>query len=188
MGERDWVEKVVDGKTITDTIYHTIPAFSFTNQFEEEVTEKDFSDKIYIADFFFTSCPTICPVMKKNMLVVYKSIKDFDDVGILSHTIDPSHDTPQVLAKYAEDLGVTGKKWQFVTGEKSAIYGIAQKGYFIAANEDGAAPGGFIHSGAFTLVDREKRVRGVYDGTDEKSVKRLIEDIKTLRKEYEKGA
>jgi|SRR5690606_15036761 len=187
MGERDWVERTENGQTVVDTIYHTIPGFSFTNQFEEVVTDKDFDDKIYIADFFFTSCPTICPVMKKNMLTVYKSIKNFDDVAILSHTIDPTHDTPQVLLKYAEDLGVTGKQWQFVTGEKSDIYGIATKGYFIAANEDGSAPGGFIHSGAFTLVDKEKRVRGVYDGTDEQSVKRLIADIQTLRKEIVDG-
>lgn len=184
MGERDWVEKTVDGKTVTDTIYHTIPAFSFTNQYGETVTEKDLDGKIYIADFFFTSCPTICPVMKKNMLTVYKSIREANDVAILSHTIDPSHDTPEVLLKYAGDLGLSGHQWLFLTGPKEEIYKIAQKSYFVAANEDGAEPGGFIHSGAFTLVDREKRVRGVYDGTDEKRVKQLIEDISVLRKEY----
>jgi protein SCO1/2 len=184
LGERDWKETTVDGKTVVDTIYHSIPSFSFTNQFEETVTENDVNQKIYIADFFFTSCPTICPVMKKNMLKVYKSIQNLDDVVILSHTIDPSHDTPQVLRKYAEDLGLDGRQWLFLTGPKSAIYSIAQKSYFVAANEDSKAAGGFIHSGAFTLVDKEKRVRGVYDGTDEEKVKQLIADIGTLREEY----
>ncbi len=184
MGERDWTERQVDGKTVADTIYHTVPGFSLTDQYGDTITENSVEGKIYIADFFFTSCPTICPVMKKNMLKVYKSINGVSDVAILSHTIDPSHDTPEVLLKYATDLGVTGRQWLFLTGPKSDIYGIA-KSYFVAANEDGAAPGGFIHSGAFTLVDREKRVRGVYDGTDETKVKKLIDDIQTLRKEYE---
>lgn len=184
MGERAWEERQVDGKTVTDTIYHSIPAFSFTDQHGGTVTENNVDGKIYIADFFFTSCPTICPVMKKNMLKVYKSIGGMNDVAILSHTIDPSHDTPEVLLKYASDLGVTGHQWLFLTGPKSDIYGIA-KSYFVAANEDGAAPGGFIHSGAFTLIDREKRVRGVYDGTDDAKVRKLIDDIQILRKEYE---
>ncbi len=183
MGERDWTERQVDGKTVTDTIYHSIPAFSFTDQYGDTVTESDVEGKIYIADFFFTSCPTICPVMKKNMLKVYKSVNGMNDVAILSHTIDPAHDTPEVLLKYATDLGVTGRQWLFLTGPKSGIYGIANS-YFVAANEDGAAPGGFIHSGAFTLIDKEKRVRGVYDGTDDKKVKKLIDDIQILRKEY----
>lgn len=187
MGERDWVERLVDGKTVTDTIYHAIPSFSFTSQYGATVTEESVQDKIYVADFFFTSCPTICPVMKKNMLKVYKSIQDTDDVAILSHTIDPVYDTPEVLKKYAEDLGITGDKWLFLTGAKSDIYNIAQKGYFIAANEDGAAPGGFIHSGAFTLVDKDKHVRGVYDGTDEGKVRQLIADIASLRREYKKS-
>lgn len=187
MGERDWVEKTIDGKTVTDTLYHSIPSFTFTNQFGDTVSEQVVKDKIYVADFFFTSCPTICPVMKKNMLKVYKSIQNTDEVAILSHTIDPVHDTPAVLLKYTEDLGIAGDQWLFLTGEKSDIYGIAQKGYFIAANEDGKAPGGFIHSGAFTLVDKEKRVRGVYDGTDDESVKKLISDIAILQKEYIKN-
>lgn len=184
MGERDWTERQVDGKTVTDTVYHSIPAFSFADQYGDTITEKNVEEKIYVADFFFTSCPTICPVMKKNMLKVYKSIDGMNDVAILSHTIDPSHDTPEVLLKYASDLGVTGRQWLFLTGPKPDVYGIA-KSYFVAANEDGAAPGGFIHSGAFTLVDKEKRVRGVYDGTDDAKVKKLIDDIQILRKEYE---
>ncbi len=184
MGERAWEEKQVDGKTVTDTIYHSIPAFSFTDQYGDTITEKNMEGKIYIADFFFTSCPTICPVMKKNMLKVYKSIHEMGDVAILSHTIDPSHDTPEVLLKYATDLGITGRQWLFLTGPRSDIYGIA-KSYFVAANQDGTAPGGFIHSGAFTLVDREKRVRGVYDGTDDEKVRKLMDDIRILRKEYE---
>ncbi|GAA4437573.1 SCO family protein [Ravibacter arvi] len=185
LGERDWVEKVIDGKTVTDTIYHQIPGFSFVSQHGDSITEKQVEGKIFVADFFFTSCPTICPVMKKNMLKVFKAIQDKPDVAILSHTIDPVHDTPQVLLKYATDLGVSGDQWLFLTGQKADIYGIAQR-YFVAANEEGSAPGGFIHSGAFTLVDKDKHVRGVYDGTDDKKVAQLISDIEVLRKEYEK--
>ncbi|WP_439584140.1 SCO family protein [Dyadobacter bucti] len=186
LGERDWVTKTVDGKEIVDTIYNVIPPFTFVNQDSDTVTEKIVEGKIYVSDFFFTSCPTICPVMKRQMLKVFKEIKANPDVMIISHTIDPEHDTPQVLHKYAEDLGVEGKQWQFVTGPKEKIYEIGQKNYMSTAKEDKSAEGGYIHSGAFILVDKEKHVRGMYDGTTDEGTQKLLKDITTLLEEYTK--
>ncbi|WP_374756612.1 SCO family protein [Dyadobacter bucti] len=186
LGERDWVTKTVDGKEIVDTIYNVIPPFTFVNQDSDTITEKIVEGKIYVSDFFFTSCPTICPVMKRQMLKVFKEIKANPDVMIISHTIDPEHDTPQVLHKYAEDLGVEGKQWQFVTGPKDKIYEIGQKNYMSTAKEDKSAEGGYIHSGAFILVDKEKHVRGMYDGTTDEGTQKLLKDITTLLEEYKK--
>ena len=180
LGERDWIKKTVDGKEVVDTIYNTIPPFSFVNQNSDTVTEKIIDGKIYITDFFFTTCPTICPVMKRQMLKVYEKFKGNKDVMILSHTIDPEHDTPQVLNAFAKDLGVTGNQWQFLTGSKEKIYEIGLKSYMVVAKEDKSAEGGFLHSGAFVLVDKDKHVRGIYDGTTEEGTKRIIADIQTL--------
>jgi protein SCO1/2 len=184
LGERDWVTKKVDGKEVVDTIYNTIPPFSFTNQYGDTVTEKIVEGKIYVTDFFFTSCPTICPVMKRQMLKVYKEFKDNPDVMILSHTIDPEHDTPKVLNTFAKDLGIEGKQWQFLTGPKEKIYEIGQKSYLSAAQEDKTAEGGFLHSGAFILIDKDKHIRGMYDGTTEEGTQKLMQGIKLLLEEY----
>lgn len=180
IGEPEEVTHVVDGKEVTETVYPTIPDFSFTNQRSETVTQDNFKGKIYIADFFFTTCPTICPVMKKNMLKVYDRFKDHPDVRILSHSIDPEHDTPAVLSEYAKDLGVSGNMWTFVTGEREKIYDIGQKHYLVSASADPDQPGGFIHSGAFVLVDKDRHIRGMYDGTSETSTAQLIRDIHNL--------
>ena len=182
-GEPEVVKKVIDGKETEQTIYPTIPDFSFINEDKEVVTEKDFKGKVYVADFFFVTCPTICPVMKKNMLTVYKEYKDNPDVKILSHTIDPEHDTPEILKKYSTDLGVTGKMWQFVTGDKEKIYDIGQKHYMVSALEDSSQAGGYIHSGAFVLVDKDRHIRGMYDGTTADGTAKLIKDLATLLKE-----
>jgi protein SCO1/2 len=186
LGERDWVTKTVDGKEVVDTIYNVIPPFTFVNQDADTITEKIVEGKIYVSDFFFTSCPTICPMMKRQMLKVFKEIKGNPDVMIVSHTIDPEHDTPQVLSKYASDLGVEGKQWQFLTGPKEKIYEIGQKNYMSTLKEDKAAEGGYIHSGAFILVDKEKHVRGMYDGTTEEGTQKLLKDITILLEEYKK--
>lgn len=184
LGERDAVKKVVNGKEIVDTVYNTIPAFSFTNQYGETVTEKIVEGKIYVTDFFFTSCPTICPVMKRQMVKVYKEFKDNPNVMILSHTIDPEHDTPKVLNTFAKDLGVEGQQWQFLTGPKEDIYALGQKSYLSAAQEDKTAEGGFLHSGAFILIDKDKHIRGMYDGTTEEGTQKLTRDMKILLEEY----
>lgn len=184
LGEREPIEKTVDGKTVVDTIYQTIPPFSFVNQDSAFVTEKDFEGKIYVADFFFTSCTSICPIMHRNMLNLYKEFKDNKDVKILSHTIDFKYDTPSRLKSYSEKLGITGNQWQFVKGTKDSVYTLAEKHYLVAVAEDKTATDGFIHQGWFILVDKEKRLRGAYDGTKPEQVDQLIQDIKTLLNEY----
>ena len=186
LGEPDVVNKVIDGKEKEEKIYPTIPDFSFTNQDKQTVTQADFKNKVYVADFFFVTCPTICPIMKKNMLTVYKEFKDNPDVKILSHTIDPEHDNPDVLKQYATDLGVAGTMWQFVTGDREKIYDIGQKHYMVSAMEDSSQAGGYIHSGAFVLIDKERHIRGMYDGTTEEGTKKLMRDMKILLEEYKK--
>lgn len=170
--------------TETDTVYYTVGDFSLVNQDSVVVTNETLDGKIYIADFFFTSCPTICPKMKTQLLRVYEKIKGSEDVSILSHTIDPDYDSVVVLKEFAFNLGVKSPTWQFVTGEKDSIYSLAET-YLVLADEDPDAPGGYMHSGAFLLVDKERRIRGVYDGTVPEQVNILIKDIDLLRKEYE---
>jgi protein SCO1/2 len=167
----------------TDTVYHTIADFKFVDQDSAEVTGDTFKDKIYVADFFFTSCRTICPIMKTQMLRVYDSIQNESDVLLLSHSIDPEFDTVGLLHDFAERLGVKSDKWHFVTGKKEDIYKIAQTSYFATAMEDKTEPDGFIHTGAFLLIDKKKRIRGKYDGTKEEDVNRLLADIARLKKE-----
>ncbi|WP_338870204.1 SCO family protein [Spirosoma sp. SC4-14] len=186
LGEPETVEKIVDGKKVSVVEYPTIPDFQFTNQDGKPITQQDFAGKIYVADFFFVTCPTICPVMKRNMLDVYRAYKDSPDVRILSHTIDPEHDTPAVLKEYATELGVTNPMWQFVTGDKEKIYDIGQEHYLVTAKADSTVQGGYIHSGAFVLIDKDRHVRGMYDGTTKEGTVKLIADIEKLRKESEK--
>jgi protein SCO1/2 len=185
MGRKEISQKEVNGEMVADTVYHQIGDFFFVNQDSLEVTHDTFKDQIYIADFFFTSCPTICPIMKTQMLRVYDEIQNMDDVKILSHTIDPEYDTVALLKDFAERLGVTSDKWHFVTGEKEIIYDAGQRSYMVTALEDSSQPGGFVHSGAFILVDKDRRVRGLYDGTKADQVDRLISELAVLRKEYE---
>ncbi len=166
-----------------DTIYHQIPPFRFVDQDSQQVTEAFFKDKIVVVDFFFTTCPSICPVMKRQMHRVYKAFEGNPHVGFLSHTIDPEHDSVAVLKAYAQRLGVSNQ-WRFVTGNKDSIYTIAEQGYMVAVAEDAAAPGGYVHSGNFLLIDPQRHIRGVYLGTDEESVNKLIKDMKILLKEY----
>jgi len=149
------------------------------------VSNENYVGNIYVADFFFTSCPTICPTMKAQMMRVYEQYEEAKDFMIVSHTIDPKYDTAALLKNYAQNLGVNTDVWQFLTGEKDSIYSLAEKSYMILADEEPSAPGGFIHSGAFLLVDKEQRIRGVYDGTVEEEVNLLINDIAILQKEYE---
>ncbi len=186
LGREKVVEKIVDGKMVKDTVPHTIADFSFVNQDSAVVTNEDLKGKIYVADFFFTTCPTICPIMKKEMLRVYEVYKGNEEVAILSHTIDPEHDTVALLKQFAQNLGVDTKQWQFLTGDKDEIYDIGEESYMVVANEDPDQPGGFIHSGAFILVDKKRRIRGIYDGTQKNSIDILIKDIKRLLKAYDK--
>lgn len=183
MGNRDAVTKTVNGKTVVDTIYQTIPDFKFVNQYGDTITQKSLKGDIYVADFFFTTCPSICPIMHRNMLKVYNEFKSVPDFKIISHTIDPRHDSVAVMKKYADKLGISGNSWWLLQGDKEMTYNLGQKNYLVAVKQDDGTPGGYVHQGWFVLVDKQKRIRGYYDGTDEKQVAKLIEDIKTLRAE-----
>lgn len=177
-------ELVENDQGYYDTLHHSIQDFTFINQDSVVVTNSTFDNKIYIADFFFTSCPSICPIMKTQMLRVYNKFLDQREVAFLSYTIDPRHDSVPVLKEYAERLEVESAKWHFVTGEKEVIYELAQRSYMSIAGEDNQAAGGYIHSGRFILVDKERRIRGVYDGTSEDDVNKLMADIPVLLNEY----
>ncbi|MEO8794352.1 MAG: SCO family protein [Daejeonella sp.] len=183
LGNREPVEKVVDGKTVTDTIYQTIEPFSYLNQDSIPVTEKDFDGKIYIADFFFTSCNTICPTMHRNLLGVYEQFKGNPEVKFLSHSIDSKYDIPSKLKKYATKLGVEGDQWEFVHGSADSIYNVSAKNYLVAAYADDKEPQGLVHQGWFILVDKDKHMRGAYDGTKEDQVEHMVADMKILLKE-----
>ncbi|MEM7037854.1 MAG: SCO family protein [Bacteroidota bacterium] len=159
-----------------------LPAFSFMNQDSQMVSEKEVMGRVHVADFFFTSCPTICPRMKANMLTVYEEFQSEDRILLVSHSIDTRHDSVPVLKAYAEKLEVAAPRWNFVTGEKEHILGMA-KHYMIAAMEDSTAPGGYAHSGAMILFDGERNIRGYYDGTSAEETKELIRDMHRLLQE-----
>lgn len=183
IGERDVVEKVVDGKTVVDTVYAAIPEFQFLNQDSTLISDKDFDNKIYVANFFFTHCPSICPTMQRNVLKAYQKYKGNEGVAFLSHSIDFKYDQPHILKSYATKLGVDNDQWQFVTGSKSAIYGISDK-YLVFTKEDENVPGGYDHSGYLVLIDHNKYIRGVYDGTSEEETEKLMKDMDILLAEY----
>jgi protein SCO1/2 len=162
---------------------HTIQDFSFLNQDSLVVTNDTFKNKIYIADFIFLRCPTICPVMNMELKRVYDTFKDNENVLFVSHTVDPENDTIPVLKAYSENLEVNPKKWHFLWGEQKDIFDIAKNSYFTQAYEDLDAPGGYAHSGGFILVDKNRHIRGVYDGTNSVDVDRLIKEIVILLNE-----
>ena len=173
-----------NGIQVYDTTYHSIQSFSFVDQDSSIITNETFDGKIYVADFFFTSCPSICPIMKTQMLRVYETFIDSKDILILSHTIDPVYDSVAVLHEFADRLGVKSDRWHFVTGDKQEIFKIAQLSYMSVVAEDNEADGGYVHSGRFLLVDKERHIRGAYDGTNADDVDLLIKDIGILQKEY----
>jgi len=176
-------QTMVNGKPVIDTVYKTISDFSFLNQDSVIVTNKDFDGKIYVADFFFTSCPTICPIMHRNLLKVYEKYKGNQDVMLLSHTIDYRYDIPSRLKAYRSKLGADGKQWQFVWGAKDIVYRMAEKDYLVSVNEDKASPGGYVHQGYLVLIGKHRRVRGAYDGTKTDQVDQLMKDMDILLKE-----
>lgn len=180
-GDRHPVSKIVNGQTVVDTVYQTIPPFKYINQYGDSISDKNLTGKIYVADFFFTSCPSICPVMQRNMLTVYNTFKSAGDVKILSYTIDPKYDSVKVLKKYADKLGIKGNMWWLLQGKKEATYELASKSYLVSVRADNTVPGGYVHQGYFVLVDKQQRVRGAYDGTNPQQVAQLVDDIKTLK-------
>jgi protein SCO1/2 len=171
-------EVEIEGKILKDTVYHKIADFAFVNQDGDTISNSDVAGKVYVADFFFTTCPTICPIMKKEMLRVYDAYKSNPNFKILSHSIDPRHDTQEVLKDYSVKLGIPdASTWNFLTGDSEKIFEIGQTSYLTTAMEDQNEEGGFLHSGAFLLIDQNGRIRGVYDGTKADQVDRLINDI-----------
>lgn len=164
--------------------YHAIANFKLVNQNGKTITELDYEGKIYVADFFFTTCPSICPIMTKNMVALQDKILNDPDVMLLSHTVTPEIDNVQQLKKYALEKGVNDAKWNLVTGDKKQIYELARKSY-LAVKEDGdGGPYDMIHTENFILVDKKRRIRGFYDGTKAEEIDKLMADIAILKKEY----
>jgi protein SCO1/2 len=164
--------------------YHKIADFSLTNQNGKTITHEDYKDKIYVADFFFTTCQTICPIMTKNMHTVQKTFITDDEIMMLSHTVTPEIDTVAQLKRYAQEKGVNASKWNLVTGDKKQIYELARKSYLAVKNDGDGGPFDMIHTENFMLIDKERQIRGYYDGTNPEEIDRLIEDIKTLKASY----
>ena len=164
--------------------FHRVGSFELTDQDGNKVTENTFKNKIYVTDFFFVTCPTICPKMATQMSRVYDEFKEDTTIMLLSHSVMPVADSVPVLKEYANKLGVSSKKWKFVTGDKPQIYNLARKTYFAAITKGDGGYDDFVHTENFVLVDKEKRLRGFYEGTSKKDVDRLIEDIYALLTEY----
>lgn len=171
----------IDGQ---DTTYHKIPEFSFLNQDSLLVRNQDLSDNIYVSDFFFISCPSICPKVKKQMLRIYDKFESDKILKLVSHTMDPKRDTPEALNLYARNLEVNTEKWMFLTGDKYDLHDMADD-YFITVIEDENVPGGYDHSGKLILVDKDGHVRSFCEGTDPDDVSRFLDDIQWLIDSYE---
>ncbi len=165
--------------------YHTIKDFELINQNGDTITQDFYKNKIYVADFFFTTCLTICPIMTDHMLEIQQKIKDDPEVLLLSHTVFPKTDSVPVLKAYAEEKGIIDEKWNLVTGDKKHIYELARKSYLASKSNGDGGPYDMIHTENFVLVDKEKRIRGFYDGTDPQAIEDLLHDIKVLKGEYE---
>lgn len=185
IGNFDVEYKLVDGVEVQDTVYPTVPFFYFRNQDSVIIKSTDMKGKVWVADFFFTTCQTICPIMTTNMKRLNERTKDLQDhVQFLSFSINPDHDTPSQLKRYIKHHHLSTKNWYFFSGKEEETHRLGIENFQIFAGRDDEAEDGFAHSGAFTLVDKEGYVRGVYLGTDEKQVKQLEIDLRKLL-EYE---
>ena len=174
-------EELVDSTIQYQLKYHKIADFSLTNQNGKTITQEDYKDKIYVADFFFTTCQTICPIMTGNMSEIQKAIMGYDDVMLLSHSVTPKIDSVAQLKRYALEKGVNDRKWNLVTGDKKQIYELARKSYLAVKTNGNGDEYDMIHTENFILVDKKRQIRGFYDGTDPKDIERLTQDIETLR-------
>jgi len=176
--------ELVDSTLVYVKKYHSIADFKLINQNGDTITQADYANKIYIADFFFTTCPTICPVMTANMADIQQIIKGDEEVLLLSHSVTPEIDSVQQLKKYALEKGVIDAKWNLVTGDKKQIYELARKSYLAVLTDGDGGPYDMIHTENFILVDKERRIRGFYDGTSSEEVAQLLEDLKVLKSSY----
>ena len=178
---------MIDPKLVDESIqfvkkYHTIAPFTMTNQNGQTITEKDYENKVYVADFFFTTCPSICPIMTKNMFSLQEKLKTkYPEVKLLSYSVTPEIDTIEQLKRYAVENKVDDKIWNLVTGDKKEIYNLARKSYLVVQNDGNGGPHDMIHTENFVLIDKENRIRGYYDGTDINEMDRLITEIGMLK-------
>lgn len=187
LGNYDLNYRVQDGKTITDTVYQVIPDFQFFNEDSILVTKDTYKNKVWISEFFFATCPSICPIMNTQLKNVEKALKRYSkDLQFLSFTIDPKHDTPSVLKAHKSKLGIQNKNWAFLSGNESFTHQLGIEHFLIFAGREADALGGYAHSGAFTLVDKKGHVRGVYEvvqpdlSVNQKEYLRLIKEAKQL--------
>ena len=164
--------------------YHKINDFLLTNQNGELISQEFYQNKIYIADFFFTTCPDICPIMTENMSYLQNELKDQVDVMLVSFSVTPQVDTVDVLRAYADSRGVDDSKWNLFTGNKKDIYELARKSFLVAKNDGDGGRYDMIHTENFVLIDKESRIRGFYDGTNKEEIKKLLIDIKILNNSY----
>jgi protein SCO1 len=174
--------KMIDGVATP----HKIDDFAFVNQTLDTITPRQLSSSVYVADFFFTSCPSICPKVMKEMLKIYDEVKSIPDVKMVSFTLDPKRDTPDKLKLYADNLGVDHKKWYFLNGDQDKTLELANQYYLLSAFVDATAPGGFDHSGKLILVDKDGHIRSFSEGTDPSETPKIIRDIHRLLDEYKK--
>lgn len=165
---------------------HKVSDFSLTNQNGKTITQSDYQNKIVVVDFFFTTCPSICPIMTDNMVEIQTKIKDQSQIKLLSFSVTPQIDSVPQLKKYALEKGVLDSHWNLLTGDKKEIYTLARKSYFVVKNDGDGGPFDMIHTENFVLVDPDRRIRGYYDGTDKEAMGTLWEDIQVLQKEYSK--
>lgn len=182
-GPRKIDSTLTDGKWVVDTMFHSVKPFSFIDQTGATLTEAAFSDKIYVADYFFCTCQSICPIMTRQMARLAKHFENDPEVLFLSHTVNPEHDSVNVLADYAKLHRVKHGKWFLVTGDKPSLYKQARESYMLDAAEGDGGADDFIHTENFALVDPAKNIRGYYDGTDSLAMGQLIKDIDLLKKE-----
>lgn len=178
-------ESLVDPSIQYVRKYHKIPDFTLINQNGDTVTQADYEDKIYVADFFYTTCPTFCKELTASLKHIQEATKDDDEIRLISHTVTPEIDSVDRLKEYALDHGVNDEKWNLVTGPKKEIYELARKAYCVVQEDGDGGEYDMIHTENFALIDKKKRIRGFYDGTDPKEVKQLLKDIEIL-KEIEK--
>jgi len=176
-------EKLVDSSIIHVSKYHKIADFKLTNQNGEKITQEYYNDKIYVADFFFTTCQDICPVMTKNMYQLQQELKNDNNILFLSHTVIPEIDTVEQLKKYAIENKIDESRWNLVTGDKKQIYDLARKSY-LAVEDVEFGEFDMIHTENFMLIDKQKQIRGLYDGTNTEEIQRLLKDIEILKQSY----
>lgn len=181
IGHHDVVYEAIEGYEIGDTIFHKVPRWQYLTQDSTLLSSDDIGDKVWIVDFFFSHCPTICPPMTKAMRGVSDTLSAYkNEFNILSFSIDPDRDTPARLRLYRKRHDVTANNWFFLTGDEDETHRLGIEGFQLHANADEQAPGGFAHSSNFVLVDKNQHIRGVYDGLDPESRKQLIIDAKKL--------